>query len=83
MMRILAVLAIAAAVQGCANRRCDTWSGVDCRASGEAAVESGLRIYALGNAGQTGDDRKNSLALLAHVIERGPRADDASPARQG
>lgn len=74
-MRFAALLAAVAAAlvsSGCASRRCDTWSGVDCRTHGSAAGESPLRLYAIGNAGLTSPERAQSVALLAKVIANEP-----------
>jgi hypothetical protein len=70
------VMALSAALQaGCAARRCDRWSGSECRATGTpATAASPLRLYALGDAGRTGDDRAASLALLRKVIAAEPAA---------
>lgn len=58
---------------GCAARRCDTWSGAACGATGTpATAASPLRLYALGDAGRTGDERAASLELLKQVLASEP-----------
>lgn len=74
-MKFAAYFALACAAvltTGCASRRCDTWSGVDCRTQGGPAGESPLRVYAFGNAGLSSPERQTSLALLAKVIASEP-----------
>lgn len=70
----LALVAFGLADTSCAHRRCDSWSGAPCRASGEPAARSTLRIYAIGDAGKGSAERAQALSLLAKVVaaEDGP-----------
>lgn len=53
---------------GCAHRRCDTWSDAACKPTGEPAVAATVRIYALGDAGKSTDERAQALGLLGKVM---------------
>jgi len=67
---LLAISAVASASgAGCAHqRRCDTWADAACQPSGEPAVTASVRIYALGDAGKSTDERAQALGLLAKVV---------------